>query len=70
MNAEKIRDLSVIVYKIRLEASCKGDVDRMLAKDAEKDPADGGKKLRGRAGSYDALSRAYVETLGMQEDYQ
>jgi hypothetical protein len=55
MTKDEIRDLSVRVYKLRLEASSKGAVARMLAKDA-----DGGEKLRGRAESYDPLTRAYL----------
>jgi hypothetical protein len=67
-NAEKITDLSVVVYKIRLEDATgggEGAVARMLAKDG-----DGGKKLRGRAEAYDPLSKAYVVALGLQKDYQ
>lgn len=67
-NAEKVTDLSVAVYKIRLEESSgggKGAVERMLEKDG-----DGGKKLRGRASAYDPLTKAYIEAMGMQEDYQ
>ncbi len=59
-----IRDLSEKVYRIRLDQECAGNVDRMLAKDAEEDPADGGKKLRNRAGQYDPITRAYLEVLG------
>jgi hypothetical protein len=67
-NAEKITDLSVAVYKIRLEDATgggEGAVARMLEKDA-----DDGKKLRGRASAYDPLSKAYVVALGLQKDYQ
>ena len=39
-NPEFIRDLSEKVYRARLEDDCKGNTDRMLAKDD-----DGGKKL-------------------------
>lgn len=56
---EKIRDISLAVYKIRLGNA---DVGRMLEKDA-----DGGKKLRTRAGSYDILTRAYLEVLGLHK---
>jgi hypothetical protein len=58
---ELITDLSVEVYKLRLEHSTgggKGAVARMLEKDA-----DDGKKLRGRAEAYNALTRAYLEVL-------
>jgi hypothetical protein len=58
MNADRVRDVSVAVYKLRLEASNKGAVDRMLAKDG-----DDGQKLRDRAGSYDALTRVYLQVL-------
>lgn len=56
MTPDQIRDISVAVYKQRLEDACKGAVERMLAKDA-----DGGQKLRGRAASYDPLTRAYLK---------
>jgi hypothetical protein len=56
---DEIRDISVAVYKLRLEqGGRKGAVERMLEKDA-----DGGKKLRGRAESYDPLTRAYINVL-------
>lgn len=57
---EQIRDISEKVYRRRLEDESKGNVVRMLEKDA-----DGGKKLRGRAQQYDALTRAYIEVLGL-----
>jgi hypothetical protein len=63
---EYIRDLSERVYRIRLEQDCAGNVARMLAKDAEKDPEDGGKKLRNRAGQYDPLTRVYLDVLGFE----
>lgn len=61
--AERVRDISVDVYKIRLEHSSgggSGAVERML-----KDDDDGGVKLRGRAESYDVLTRAYLEVLDL-----
>jgi hypothetical protein len=58
---DQIRDISVEVYKLRLEDDCKGNTKRMLAKDG-----DGGKKLRGRAACYDALTRHYVKVLGKE----
>jgi hypothetical protein len=58
MTSDQIRDISVQVYKIRLEDGSKGAVERMLAKDA-----DDGRKLRRRAESYDALTRAYLKVL-------
>lgn len=54
-DATFIRDVSEAIYRQRLEDSCKGAVDRMLAEDN-----DGGHKLRNRASSYDVLSRAYA----------
>ncbi len=56
---EQIRDLSVEVYKMRLEDSSPGGVARMLEKDD-----DDGAKMRGRAASYDKLTRAYLKVLG------
>ena len=53
---DKVRDISVAIYKRRLGDD---DTQRMLAKDG-----DGGKKLRERAGSYDALTRCYMALLG------
>lgn len=54
-----IRDVSELVYRARLESDCAGNVARMIANDE-----DGGVKLRGRAGQYDALTRAYLAVLG------
>lgn len=62
-NPEQIRDLSERVYRIRLEQECSGNVERMIAKDD-----DAGAKLRGRASAYDALSRAYLEALGIRPE--
>lgn len=59
--AEEVRDISVEVYKRRLEDSQAGAVDRMLAKDE-----DDGSKLRSRAASYDALTRAYMAVLSQR----
>lgn len=39
----------------------------MLAKDLEKDPSDGGSKLRGRASIYDPHVRYMLEILGLDE---
>lgn len=55
LTADQVRDISVAVYKIRLEDA----VARMIEKDK-----DGGEKLRGRAASYDGMTRAYLEVLG------
>ena len=63
---ELIRDVSVAVYKMRIEEACPGDVERMLDKDAAENgelPADRGKMLRGRAKSLDALTRCYIAVL-------
>lgn len=53
---EQVLDLSLAVYKLRLEASCKGAVERMLA---EK----GADVVREYASSYNALTRAYLRAL-------
>jgi hypothetical protein len=58
---EYIRDLSEKVYRTRLEQECAGNVERMIAKDE-----DSGKKLRNRAGQYDAITRAYLDALGIE----
>jgi len=64
MTEEFVRDISVDVYKFRLEQSSPppGAVQRMLEEDA-----DGGMKLRERAGAYDTLTRAYLCVLGLGE---
>lgn len=59
-SAEFIRDISEKVYRRRLEDDCPGNTERMLEKDN-----DAGKKLRNRSGSYDKLTRAYLEVLGI-----
>ncbi len=56
-----IRDISEKVYRARLEQDCAGNVERMIEKDK-----DGGMKLRNRAGSYDPLTRAYLDALGFE----
>lgn len=58
---EYIREVSEMVYRIRLEQDCAGNVERMIAKDE-----DGGEKLRNRAGAYDPLTRAYLQALGIE----
>jgi hypothetical protein len=63
---EYIRDLSEKVYCQLLELDCPGNVARMLKKDAEEDPDDGGKKLRSRAAYYDRLTRTYLKVLGIE----
>ena len=53
-----IRDVSVEIYKIRLEDKSgggRGAVARMIEQDG-----DTGQKLRGRAASYDPLTRVYA----------
>lgn len=65
-DAELIRDISEAVYRIRLNdpsGGGPGAVDRMIEKDG-----DGGKKLRGRAGAYDVVTRAYLEALGFMPE--
>lgn len=57
---DAIRDISVEIYKRRLEDSCKGDTERMLKKDEEAAPGDSGKRLRRRAGCYDGVTRHFV----------
>ena len=57
-----VRDISEQVYKLRLEdptGGGRGSVQRMIDNDK-----DSGDKLRNRAGSYDALTRAYLRVLG------
>lgn len=58
---ERVHNLSVEVYKIRLEqGSGSGAVERML-----EDDNDGGAKLRARAILYDPLTRAYLKVLNI-----
>lgn len=59
MDAERIRDISDKVYRIRLGQR---DTESMIAKDGDQ-----GQKLRQRAGSYDVLTRAYLEALEINE---
>lgn len=54
---ERIRDISLAVYKLKIGAP---GVARMLAADA-----DGGMKLRNRAASYDNTTVCYLEALGL-----
>lgn len=60
---ERVRDISVEVYKMRLVAdSGKGAVERMIAKDG-----DNGEKLRNvRANAYDPLTRCYMRAMGVK----
>lgn len=53
-----IRDISEKVYRERLGPD---DTASMIAKDK-----DGGERLRGRASSYDPLTRAYLDVLGFK----
>ena len=65
-----IRDISQIVYTIRLEQDSPGGVKRMLELDEIETPGDNGKRLRNRAAQYDSLTRAYLEAIqrtGMPE---
>lgn len=52
---DRVRDVSEAVYRMRLGPD---DTARMIAKDGDK-----GEQLRGRAGSYDTLTRAYMKVL-------
>ena len=58
---EYVRDISEKVYRIRLAADHHDNVERMIAKDG-----DNGEKLRSRASSYDALTRAYLKVLEVE----
>jgi len=67
---EFVRDVSVEVYKLRLEdANGPGAAERMLAADKRGEIDTGGKiiktklDLRGRASAYDPLTRAYFVAL-------
>jgi hypothetical protein len=53
---ERVRDVSVEVYKLRLEASSKGAVKRLSEKH-------GAAWLRESAVSYDTLTRVYLKVL-------
>ncbi len=55
---EAVRDISEKVYRLKLEQSCKGDVERMIKKDG-----DSGEGLRRRAECYDATTRVYLKVL-------
>lgn len=57
-----VRDISERVYRIRLEQDCKGNVERMIAKDK-----DNGEKLRNRSESYDSLTRTYLHVIKEME---
>lgn len=62
---EHIRDISEMVYRIRLEQDSPGNVAKMIAKDEDE-----GEMLRNRAGQYDALTRAYLKALGFEPPSQ
>jgi hypothetical protein len=62
-STEYVRNISEQVYRARLEQDCPGNVVRMIEKDE-----DTGQKLRGRAGQYDSLTRAYLKALGIPID--
>jgi hypothetical protein len=64
--AEKIRDISLQVYRMSLDhpsGGGKGSADRQVAEDK-----DGGIKQRNRAGAYDKLTKFYIEVLEHQFD--
>ncbi len=63
MTLDEITDISERVYRLRLEDDCKGNVERMLAKDD-----DGGVKLRNRAKAYNPLTRAYLVALNIETE--
>lgn len=63
---ERIRDISVAVYTMRLNHDHPENVDRMLKKDALEGETFPGQKLRNRAGAYDALTRCYLKALAPQ----
>ena len=65
MTQDEIRDISVAVYKLRLEDRNEGAVARMLAEDRKRNPNDTGERLRERAGSYDPMTRAYLKVLAI-----
>lgn len=58
MSSDYIRDISEKVYRERLGPS---QVASMIENDKDK-----GEKLRARAGSYDGLTRAYLNVLGVK----
>lgn len=62
---EEIDDLCVAVYKLRLEDDCRGNTERMLAKDLAADPDDNGKKLRSRAQFYRPAVMATLKALDL-----
>ena len=69
MSPDDIRNISEKVYRIRLDQDTPhksdanpGNVARMIVKDG-----DSGEKLRNRAGQYDALTRIYVDVLGLAD---
>lgn len=56
---EMVRDLSEKVYRDLMDRdNGEGTVARMIKKDG-----DNGEKMRGRASSYDRLTRAYLRAL-------
>ena len=60
---EEVRDISVEVYKRRLDLTSYGGRDTTATERMLKADGDGGEKLRIRAGSYDPLTRIYLEVL-------
>lgn len=61
MTPEQVDDLCEAVYRLRLEADCKGNVQRMLDKDK-----DGGKLLRSRSRAYRPIVMATLQALGRE----
>lgn len=58
LTPEQVDDLCEAVYKIRLEEDCKGNVERMIAKDEDQ-----GQKLRGRSRLYRPIVMATLQAL-------
>lgn len=58
----EVDDLTEAVYKLRLEDDCKGNVERMLAKDQ-----DDGAKLRSRSRFYRPMVMATLQALDLVE---
>lgn len=67
LSPEQLGDLCDVVYRIRLEQDCRTNVERMLAKDREKDPTDTGGVLRRRADAYGPIVKAVLQALEIIE---
>lgn len=60
MTPEQIDDLTVKVYRARLDASCSGDADRQVVRDG-----DGGLKQRARAMTFRPVVLETCAQLGL-----